>query len=577
MATNLSRFGATAGAGPDPRAAVATLAERYWGFVCREFPVTAINAGETTPDAVLFREAPADFARRNDQAATMLADLSAIEETALSGQDWATYQLLRRELEEIRAFDAVRAHERPSVFPLGPDFVAVYFANTVSIGNAADARLYVDRIAGVPEYLGDVIANLTGGVDAGIRYPRLVLDNAAATVRGLMSGPVESQPWFGPFVRSAVSAQPAVQEEATRARALIESSIVPALGAYAEFLEGPLKRHARDSIACTDAREGREFYMTLVRHFTSTTQTPDEIHALGLAEIERISGEMETVAAQAGFSGNLAGYREHLRTDQSLIAPSAEALRERIEVLSKRIEKRLPAWFGRLPRITYGVESIPEAVADRMPPAYAQPNPADRSGPGIHWVTSIPAKCPSFMHVPLALHEAWPGHLMHLALIQEMEALPKFRRHGALGYSMCLEGWALYCEALGVEMGLYETPAQHYGRLDMEIWRALRLVVDTGIHWLGWSRELAIETMLKHQALPRSTIEAEVDRYISLPAQALAYQIGHLKMRELRKKAENDLGAKFSVRAFHDQIMAAGPVTLPVLERLIGDWMLGVS
>jgi uncharacterized protein (DUF885 family) len=556
-------------------AAVSIFAERYWQFVCREFPVTAINAGETTVATVLFHESPADYARRNDQAAAMLADLNAMDEAALSGQDWATYQLLRRELEQVRALNEVRAHERPSLFPLGPEFFAVYFANTVSIASAAEARLYVDRIASVPEYLADVIANLSNGADAGLRYPRLVLENAAATVRGSMSVPLESQPWFGPFVRSAVAAQSAVQEQASRARALIEQSIMPALGAYAEFLEGPLKRHARDTIACTDALDGSEYYLTLVQHFTSTSQTPDEIHALGLAEIERISGEMEKVAAQAGFPGNLAGYREQLRNDTSLIAPSAEALRERIEVLSKRIEKRLPAYFGRFPRITYGVESIPEAIADRMPPAYAQPNPADGSGPGIHWVTSIPAKCPSFMHVPLALHEAWPGHLMHLALIQEMESLPKFRRHGALGYSMCLEGWALYCEALGVEMGLYQTPAEHYGRLDMEIWRALRLVVDTGIHWLGWSRERGIEMMMRYQALPRATIEAEVDRYIAMPAQALAYQIGHLKMRELRQRAERELGERFSVREFHDQIMGAGPVTLPVLERLVGEWMLG--
>ena len=400
-----------------------------------------------------------------------------------------------------------------------------------------------------------------------------MLENAAATVRGITSGPLDSQPWLGPFLRSAVATQPAVQEQAAIARTLTERSIVPALRAYAEFLEGPLLRRARDSLACTDSRDGREFYATLVRHFTSLAATPDEIHALGLVEVRRIDEEMQAVAARAGFAGNLDGYRRHLQEDASLIAPSAEALRERIEVLSKRIELRLPAFFGRLPRITYGVESIPEAIAERMPPAYAQRNPADRSSPGIHWVTSIPARCPSFMHVPLALHEAWPGHLMHLALIQETEALPKFRRHGELGYSMCLEGWALYCEALGVEMGLYQTPAQDYGRLEMEIWRALRLVVDTGIHWLGWSRERAIDEMLRYQALPRATIEAEVDRYISMPAQALAYQLGNLKMRELRRRAESALGDRFDIRSFHDEIMKSGPVTLPVLDRLIDDWV----
>jgi uncharacterized protein (DUF885 family) len=176
--------------------------------------------------------------------------------------------------------------------------------------------------------------------------------------------------------------------------------------------------------------------------------------------------------------------------------------------LSKRIDARIPEFFGRVPRTTYGVRSIPEAIAEKMPPAYAQPGPADRSAAGVHWVTSIPGKCPRHMHVPLAMHEAWPGHLMHLALIQEMEHLPAFRRYGALRYSACLEGWALYCEGLGEEMGFYDTPEKRYGRLDMEMWRAVRLVVDTGIHAKGWSRDQAMAFLEEHIVMPRSTIEA---------------------------------------------------------------------
>jgi uncharacterized protein (DUF885 family) len=219
------------------------------------------------------------------------------------------------------------------------------------------------------------------------------------------------------------------------------------------------------------------------------------------------------------------------------------------------------------------VQSIPEAIAARMPPAYAQPNPADNSTSGIHWVTSIPAMCPRYMHLPLALHEAWPGHLMHLALIQEQEHLPAFRRYGALGYSACLEGWALYCERLGEELGLYDTPQKRYGRLEMEMWRAVRLVVDTGLHALGWTRQQAIDFATRHMAMPVATLEAEVDRYIALPAQALAYQLGNLKFRELRRRAEQRLGSRFRIRDFHDALMATGPVTLPILDNLIDDWI----
>jgi uncharacterized protein (DUF885 family) len=552
---------------------LAQLAERYWRFVCHENPWVAINAGELTPDAVLFREASADHARRNDTAGALLAELGSIRLDSLAGQERATYQLLQREFEQIRSLYALRAYERVSLFPLGPEFYAVYFADTASITTVADAERYVDRLATIPAYLADVMTNLTNGSNSGLIYPRIVLESAAANARGIASAPIESQPWLGAFLRSPVATHAVVKGQAERARTVVAKEIVPAITAYADFLSQTLVPRARESIACTDSPDGREFYLALVRQFTSSTLTPEKIHELGLAEVARLNKSMELVAKEAGFPGNLFAFREHLRTDPTLIASSKDGLREQIEVLSKRIERRLPAFFGHLPRMTYGVESIPEAIAARMPPAYAQPNPADRSGPGIHWITSVPAKCPSFMHIPLALHEAWPGHLMHLALLQEKESLPAFRRHGALNYSMCLEGWAVYCESLGVEMGLYQTPAQQYGRLDMEIWRALRLVVDTGIHWLGWSRTQAIDLMMRYQALPRVTIEAEVDRYIALPGQALAYQLGLLKIRELREKAETTLGDRFDIRGFHDALMDAGAVTHPVLDVLIIEWI----
>jgi uncharacterized protein (DUF885 family) len=362
-----------------------------------------------------------------------------------------------------------------------------------------------------------------------------------------------------------------VDKAARRARLIVSEQIVPAFEAYAEFLEGPLAANARDSLSCTDSPDGEAFYRAWIRHHTTTELTPQQIHDLGLAEVRRLTVEMEAVAAEAGYRGDLAGYRQHLASDPTCIATSKEALREQIEVLSKRIDLKIPAFFGRIPRSTYGVQSITEEMSALSPPAYAQPNPADGSGPGVHWVTGLPHKAPSFMHVPLALHEAWPGHLMHLALIQEMDDLPAFRRYGALHYGACLEGWALYCERLGIEMGLYQTPHQHYGRLDMEIWRALRLVVDTGLHSQGWSRDRAIEFMSAHQAMPRATIESEVDRYISMPAQALAYQIGGLEFRRLRAQAERQLGERFDIRSFHDALMAAGPVTLPVLADVVDE------
>jgi len=552
--------------------ALRNLAQRFWDFQCHEFPLLAIQASRATADAVLFREAPEDYERRFEAAGRFAHELSAIPEQNLDAQGWATHQLLRRELADLRDFYRVRAHQRPSLFPLGPHFATIYFANLTALTNIEATQLYVERLAGVAGYWPQLRANLAMGHAEGIRYPRQDLRNAAAAVRASVKGELDTLAWFSPFRRTALRGRE-LDRLAQRARDVIATELVPALLSYADYLEGPLAKGARESVACTDSPDGEEFYRVLMRHFTTTNLSAAGVHELGEREVIRLQGDMEVIAAEAGFKGDLPGYRHHLNHDPQFVAASKEALLEQIEVLSKRIDFRIPTYFGRIPRITYGVQLMPEAAAALLPPAYAQPNPADGSAPGVHWLTSLPAKAPSYMHVPLALHEAWPGHLMHLALIQEMQDLPDFRRYGALSYSACLEGWALYCEGLGVEMGLYRTPHQHYGRLDMEMWRACRLVVDTGVHTQGWTRSEGIAFMAANLALPLTTIESEVDRYIGWPGQALAYQIGVLKFRDLRARAQERLGKRFDIRAFHDQLLAAGPVTLPVLERLTEDYL----
>ena len=556
-----------------PRSArLADLADRYWRFFCHEWPLYAVLAGEATPDAVLFRESPADHDRRSRTAGGLLAELDRIDVDGLLLQDRATHQLLHRELESIRSLHAVAAHLRPSLYPTGPAMMVSYFANSSSVDDAESAERYVDRLATVPAYLGDLQESLQAGHEQGIRYSQVALACAAGSVRDAVAGPADALPWSGPFKRSPAAGRAPVRRQAERALALIQDEIIPAFQSFLEFLEGPLADGARSTIACTDAPLGGELYRTLVRDFTTTAMSPEEVHELGLAEVARLEADMEAVAADAGFAADLAGYRGFLAGDR-FIAPSKEALRERLEVVCKRVDGRIPAFFGRIPRITYGVESMPEAVAKRLPPAYAQPNPADRSAPGIFWITSLPERCPSPMHLPMALHEAWPGHLMHIALMQEADGLPAFRRHGAVRFPACVEGWAIYCEGLGVDMGLYQTPDQHFGRLEMEMWRALRLVVDTGIHWHLWSRERAVDTMAQHMAMPRPTIEAEVDRYIAWPGQALAYQVGSLEFRRLRALAESRLQDRFDLRAFHDELLAAGPVSLPVLADVVDGWI----
>lgn len=553
-------------------AALADLAARFWAFQCEESPITAIAAGVPTDADQLLREAPADAERRAAWARVAQGELAAIDPAPLGVQDRATHRLLDFEFRHLVEMVDSGAHLRPTLYALGPEFTLIYWANSTALATAADARRYLERLAAIPASFATVQESLAQGVAAGMAYPRLVVERAIAQVRGQVSMPVEQNAFFGPLARIAGRGG-AMALLAEEGRALVEQVVTPAFLAYADFLETSVAPAARDSLACTDDVDGERLYGYHIGQFTTLDASPGDIHAIGLSEVERIEAEMQVVAGEAGFPGDLEGFRRRLQTDNQQFAPSAEALREQIEVLSKRIDARIPEFFGRTPRATYGVSSIPEAVADKMPPAYAQPNPADGSAAGVHWITSLPGKCPRYLHLPLALHEAWPGHLMHLALIQEMDQLPAFRRFGAFKYTACLEGWALYCEALGDDMGFYDTPEKRYGRLEMEMWRALRLVADTGIHAKGWSRDQAIAYFRENMAMPLETVTAEVDRYIGQPGQALAYQLGNLKFRELRARAEAAQGEAFRIRDFHDALTSAGAVTLPVLELLIDDWI----
>lgn len=552
---------------------LARQADQYWQFQCEEQPFAAILAGEALEGTVLFRESVADHDRRRDRAQAMLEELQRLPTHGLAAQDLATHRLMQRELQTTIDLHAVKAHLRPSLYPVGPDFNLVFFANAASANHAHEAKLYVQRLASVTGFIADLREALTTGAAQGFRYPRLVLQRAVAAVRSNIGERAEDSPLFGPFRRSSASSSPAVQQQAKQAAVWIEQHIQPALRAYADFLENDLARQARETIACSDDLLGAEYYDLLVRHYTSLDLGPEQVHQLGLAEVARLQEEIEAVAAEAGFAGRLEAYRRYLESSDEFQATDSETMLEQMQVLCKRIDRQIPAYFGRMPRITYGVQSIPEALSASMPPAYAQPSPADYSSPGIFWLTSIPGKCPTYLYPCLALHEAWPGHLMQIALMQEQEHLPRFRRNGAVKYTACIEGWAMYCEQLGIPMGLYPGPAENFGRLNMEMWRAVRMVLDTGIHAYGWSRQQAIDYMARRVAMPLEMITAEVDRYIALPGQAVAYQPGNLKIRELRQRCEQALGDDFDLRRFHDALIAAGPVTLGILDELMNDWL----
>ncbi len=548
------------------------LAAEYWEFRLREYPVLAHDLGDVRYRRDLFRESLGDFERRDAEEARLLSCLAAIALVELSPADQITHRLLARELGEEREHFAFASHLRPVLFPTGPEGAVAFAMQRTVLRHPADADDFLARLESLPEYFAHHRARLRAGAAAGYRLPRSVHDRVCASVAAYCDGPVETHACFRPLAAAGGRDPAPFAAAQAHGRRLIEGCVLPAFRGWLEALHN-YRPYCRDSVSIREEPDGEAYYAFLARHFTTTTLTPTEIHAIGRDEVARIRSAIEAVASEAGFTGDLSGLRVTIATDPRFVAPSSDALRERMQVLAKRIERRIPEFFGRIPRMTYGVESIPEALSAQLPPAYAQPNPPNGVSAGVFWITGLPARCPTPMHVPITMHEAWPGHLMHIALLQEMTELPAFRRYGLGNYTAYVEGWAMYCEQLGFDFGLYEDPFARYGQLDMEMWRAVRLVVDSGIHAMGWSRAQAIAFMAEHVTLPSAAIEAEVDRYIGWPGQALGYKIGELKVRGLRERAARRLGPALDLRALHDRFSDAGPVTLEILDEHVEAWI----
>jgi uncharacterized protein (DUF885 family) len=548
------------------------IAADYWEFRLREFPTVAHEAGDQRYRRDLFRESIADHDRRATAAEGFLQRLCSIAIEALGEQDTYSHRLLERELHSITAHHRLAGHLRPLMFPESPDVSIAFALQRSAIRTRADADDYIDRLATLPAYLEHRRERVLAGVAAGYRLPRALLPRLLASVEGELAAREAESTWARPLARLPAD-DPRFAPARDRLPLLVTRHLRPAYQRWLELLRDDRLLPRRDTIALRDDPGGEEYYALLTREYTNTNDAPARIHEIGLEEVARIGVEMQSVARRTGHGGDLAALRHHVATDPAFRISSRDVLRERLEVLAKRIDRRVPEFFGRIPRMTYGVESIPESQAAQLPAAYAQPSPPSRLTAGVFWVTSLPERCPTQMHVPLTLHEAWPGHLMHIALLQEMDELPAFRRFGMMGYTAYIEGWALYCEQLGHDLGLYDDPYAHYGQLEMEMWRAVRLVVDTGIHMMGWRRDAAIAYMAQHLTLPGPTIEAEVDRYIGMPAQALAYKIGELRIRALRERAQEALGERFDLRALHDALCGAGPVTLDLLEQHVQSWI----
>lgn len=544
------------------------ILDDYWSFLLDENPDIAYDVGDPRGRDAFYRHGLDDLVRQ-EQGVRNLADrLSKIDQAGLDQRGVLDYALADRALtDQLAAFD-LKEHFRPQYFPFGPDLYVSYCISAMSLETAADYGDYLTKLASLPQMFCAHQERLMKGLEEfGFQMPSILLPRVLASLKSFIDAPTDQSIWMQPLNGAAND----VREKAT---ALIDQEIRPAYQAWHDLLAGPYAQNGlRDTVGLCDDEGGKQYYDYLVRHHTGTELSPASIHQLGLDEVARLTTLLEDAAASAGYGGRVKAYRDFLNSDASQICASKDELLQEIETLAKRIDRKIPELFGRLPRMTYGVELIPLARSEQMPGAYAQPNPPSGETAGIFWLNSLPNRVPRHQHVPLTLHEAWPGHLMHVALMQELEEVPEFARFNLAGYMAYIEGWALYTERLGDQIGLISEDWQRFGVLEMELFRAIRLVVDTGLHAFGWSRQQAIDYVMSTQPQAQTTVEAEIDRYIGMPGQALAYKVGELAITGWRKKAEAKLGDKFRLREFHDAVMSTGPVTIAMLDDYMENWL----
>lgn len=510
--------------------------------------------------------------RHRQQAQARLAALRALDPAALSRADRFNYDLLLNRVQERLEFAAfpfellalTNRFSSPAVrLPAGLDRAP---AETV-----ADYEKILDLLRGIPALLDQQTKLLKRGVQEDIVVPDIAVRAVPSQLDALTAAELARSPLLAAFRRFPKSI-PSTQQErlAKEANAIVDAQVIPALRQFRAYVADQYLPRTTSNIARSALPNGKAWYAAEVRRETTTTMTPEEIHVLGLAEVKRIRGEMEAIITKTGFQGSFAEFVGFLRTDPRFYYTRAEDLMIAYRALCKRIDPELPRLFGRLPRTPYGVREIPAAAAPSATSAFYERPGGTR--PGWFSVNTHQLETrPKYEMEALALHEAVPGHHLQLALQGEMGAVPHFRARSRV--NAFSEGWGLYAEGLGEELGLYRDPYSKFGQLSMEMWRACRLVVDTGMHSLGWPRQKAIDFMKGNTGLSVHNIVAEIDRYIDMPAQALSYKIGELKFKELRKLAETELGPRFDVRAFHDAVLANGSIPLVVLEAEVRRWV----
>ena len=565
--------GALAAEPNQDQAILSDVMDGYWAYVLEQNPVLASSVGVDD-----YARQVGDYSleaadRQAAQAQRFLDRLKTIDSSALDDNGQVNLAILQRMLGE--QIESNRFGQRVVNFTSYSSWHQNFagMANNLPFRTKADYRSYIDRLAQFPAINAQSIAVANQAIAGGYTQPCVTLQGFEGTITGLITeDPAESR-FYEPFTRP----RPSTISEADfaalgrEAAEVIQAKIYPALAEQRDWYVRDYAPACAQAIGVSGQPGGADYYAFRIREMTTTDMSADEIHELGLGEVARIRSEMESVAKAAGYASREA-FIAHLRTDPQYYADDAETLMEKNARQAKTIDGKLPGLFGRLPRLPYGLREIPAETAEGTTTAYYNPGSPEIGVSGTYYVNTSKLDQRPYWEIPaLTAHESVPGHHLQIALQQELD-MPEFRKQLAF-FTAFVEGWGLYSERLGIEMGIYDTAAKDMGRLSYEMWRACRLVVDTGIHSKGWSKDRAVAFMTDNSALTAANIDAEVNRYISWPGQALAYKIGELKIRALRTRAEEALGDQFDLRAFHDVVLGQGAVPLDLLERRIDNWI----
>jgi len=547
--------------------------ELSWAHNMAEYPEWATNIGYAG-----YNDRWTDWSfeaidRRKATTRLQARVLGSIDRKRLSKTDQVSYDLFDRDLRD----DLEGQRYRDELMPINQmGGIQQNLARVLSMMPANTTTQCEDilaRLNAVPIVVDQTLALLDSGLSIGITPPRVTLTEVPRQIQNQIVDDPADAPSLE-FLNNMSDAIDSAEREDIRrqARAAYTDEIIPAFRKLHDFFAKTYLPGCRESVAWSELPDGREWYDYLVRHYTTTSLTPDEIFNIGQSEVKRIRQEMDRIISETGFEGDFAAFCEFLRTDERFFFDTAEDLLREYRDISKRVDPELVKLFGKLPRLPYGVIQVPSYAEKSQTTAYYEPGSAEAGRPGYFYANTYDLKSrPRWEMAALTLHEAVPGHHLQISLAQELENIPKFRRHSWItAYG---EGWALYAESLGEEMGFYADPYSKFGQLTYEMWRAIRLVVDVGIHVKGWSRQRAIDFFTENSSKTPHDIEVEIDRYIVWPGQALAYKIGELRIKELRAFAEEKLGESLDIRAFHDELLGYGSLPLDLLESRMKRWV----